>query len=114
MENSDTPTPTSGTDPKVVGILSYITFVGWIIALVLNNPKSEHGSFHVRQSLGIWLLIIVSGFVLIIPILGWIAGLAGYVLGFVMWIMGLISAVNGEKKEVPVLGAKFQEWFKTL
>lgn len=114
MENTSTPTPASGTDPKIVGIIAYITLFGWFVALVLNNPKSGHGSFHIRQSLGIWLLFVVSGFVLVIPILGWIAGLAGYVLGFVMWIMGLISAVNGEQKEVPVLGARFQEWFKTL
>ncbi len=114
MENTGTPAPASGADPKTVGIVAYITLIGWLVALVLNNPKSEHGSFHIRQSLGIWLLFVVSGFVLIIPILGWIAGLAGYVLGFVMWIMGLISAANGERKEVPVLGAKFQEWFKTL
>lgn len=113
MENSGNPT-SSGTDPKVVGIISYITLIGWIVALVLNNPKSAHGSFHIRQSLGVLLTAVISGFVLVIPVLGWIAGLIGYVLAFVMWIMGLISAVQGEQKVVPVLGDKFQEWFKSL
>ncbi len=114
MENSGNPISSGGTDPKVVGIVSYITLIGWIVALVLNNPKTEHGSFHVRQALGVLLTAILSGFVFIIPVLGWIAGLIGYVLAFVMWIMGLISAIQGEQKVVPVLGAKFQEWFKTL
>ncbi len=114
MENSGNPISSGGTDPKVVGIISYITLIGWIVALVLNNPKSEHGSFHIRQSLGILLTAVISGFVMVIPLLGWIAGLIGYVLAFVMWIMGLISAVQGEQKVVPVLGDKFQEWFKSL
>ncbi len=114
MENSGNPISSGGTDPKVVGIVSYITLIGWIVALVLNNPKSEFGSFHVRQSLGIILLVVVSGFIAIIPILGWIVAFVGYILGVVLWIMGLISAVQGQQKVVPVLGDKFQEWFKSL
>lgn len=114
MENPGNQTPTTGTDPKVVAIVSYITIIGWIVALVLNNPKSDFGSFHVRQSLGIFLLVFASGVVMIVPVIGWIAGVAGYILAFVMWILGLISAVQGEKKLVPLLGAQFQEWFKAL
>ena len=30
---------------------------------------------------------------------------------FVLWLMGLIAAASGEMKPVPVLGAKYQEWF---
>ena len=46
---------------KLVAILSYITFIGWIIALVLNqSKKTELGSFHVRQA----LLIMIAGIVL--------------------------------------------------
>lgn len=114
MENNGNPGQSTGTDPKVVGIVSYLTLIGWIVALVLNNPKSDHGSFHVRQSIGIILLAMASGFVMIIPFLGWIAGIAGYILAFVLWIIGFIGAVQGEKKVVPVLGAQFQEWFKSL
>lgn len=114
MENYGNQTPTSGTDPKVVSIVAYITLIGWIVALVLNNPKSDLGSFHLRQSLGIILLAFASGVVMIVPFIGWVVGAAGYLLAFVLWILGLISATQGEKKLVPVLGAQFQEWFKAL
>jgi uncharacterized membrane protein len=114
MENSGNPISNSGTDPKIVGIVSYLTLIGWIVALILNNPKSEHGSFHVRQALGILLTAVISGFIAIVPILGWIVALVGYILAFVMWIMGFIGAVQGEQKVVPVLGDKFQDWFKSL
>lgn len=97
----------TGTDPKVVGIVSYITFIGWIVALVLNsNDKSEFGSFHIRQSLG----LIIMGALSIIPFLGWIIGIAA----FILWIIGLIGAVQGQMKPVPIVGEYFQDWFKSL
>ena len=45
-----------------------------------------------------------------VPILGWIF----IIVTFIFWIMGLISAVQGEEKEVPIIGALAQEWFKGL
>ncbi len=101
-------------DPKVVSIVSYLTIVGWIVALVMNKPKSELGSFHIRQALGIHLLYIASTFVAVIPILGWIAALIGLIAAFVFWIIGLVAAVQGQQKSVPLLGSRFQEWFNTL
>lgn len=107
MENPGNQTPTTGTDPKVVAIVAYITLIGWIVALVLNNPKSDLGSFHIRQALGIFLLGIVLGLIPVINLVAWI-------VAFVLWILGLISAVQGEKKPVPVVGEYFQQWFKAL
>jgi len=108
-------TPTSSSyDPKIVGIVAYITLIGWIVALIMNNPKTEYGSFHIRQSLGIMLLFLVSGFVMIVPILGVLAGLVGYIAALVLWIIGLVGAIQGEKKPVPLIGEKSQEWFKAL
>lgn len=103
---------TSTDNGKTVSIIAYITLIGWIIALIMNNGnKTALGSFHVRQSLGIIcvavVLAIVVGF-LGISILGWIAQLAI----LVFWLLGLVSAVQGEMKPVPVLGEQFQEWFK--
>ena len=110
MTNQD-----SGTDPKIIGIISYITLIGWLAALIMNNTnRSSLGSFHIRQALGIYLLAVGSSVVMIIPILGWIAGMVGYVLVFLFWLIGLMAAIKGEEKAVPVLGEQFQEWFKSL
>ena len=63
-ENPNSSQSTSGTDLKVVALVSYLTIIGWIVALILNsNNKSDLGSFHVRQSLGIILTGFVLGFV---------------------------------------------------
>lgn len=108
MENSSNQNnPSSGTDPKTVAIISYITIFGWIIALILNKPKSEFATFHLRQMLGLLLFALVGSF---IPFVNVIVGL--FVL--VLWVMGLLSAVQGEMKPVPFVGDKFQEWFRSL
>ena len=45
---------------KTVAIIAYITLIGWIIALIMNNGnKTALGSFHVRQSLGIMCIGVV-------------------------------------------------------
>ena len=94
-------------EPKVRGIVAYITPIGWIIAFATNNPKDEFASFHIRQMLGLFLVSFVGGF---IPVIGLIIALAC----FVLWIMALIGAIQGEKKLTPFLGEHFQNWFKGL
>jgi uncharacterized membrane protein len=94
-------------DGKNVAIIAHLTLIGWVIALIMNNGnKTELGSFYIRQVLGIIILALLSW----IPLLGWIIGF----LCFIMWIMSLISAINGEKKPVFLLGEQFQDWFKSL
>lgn len=95
-------------DGKNIALIAHLTLIGWIIAFVMNNnSKSEFGSFYIRQVLGLGLCGLVLSF---IPLLGWIVSL----LIFVLWIMSLIGALNGEKKLTPVLGEYFQDWFKSL
>lgn len=99
-------------DPRMVSIISYLTLLGWIIAYLLNKPKSEIISFHMRQSLGTNLLFLASSFCFAIPIIGWFAGIAGYLVGVIMWVLGLIYAIQEEEKVVPFLGDRFQDWFQ--
>lgn len=95
-------------DGKTKAIVAHIYWVGWIIALILNSSeKDELTSFYLRQLLGLFLLSLVLW---IIPVVGWIAN----IVVFVFWIISLIGAINGEKKEIPLLGKLFQDWFKGL
>ncbi|NND63327.1 MAG: hypothetical protein HKN48_09050, partial [Flavobacteriaceae bacterium] len=102
----------SATDNgKTVGIISYLWLIGWIIALVMHNGnKTEYGAYHIRQTLGLlvlWLAVTIINTVLGlagISMVGWIFSLGL----FVLWIMGFIGAIQGEKKPVPLLGEQFQ------
>jgi uncharacterized membrane protein len=104
----------SKADPKLISIVSYLTIVGWIVAMILNNPKSELASFHIRQSLGILMLGTLARFVHFVPFGGDLAATVGGVLTLVLWIIGFLAALQGEQKIVPVLGEAFQDWFKAL
>jgi len=95
-------------DGKVVAILSYITLIGWIIAIIMNSSKKTSlGSFHLRQA----LIIMIAGIVVSwIPVIGWILSL----ILFVFWIIGLVAAIQGKEKEIPIIGSLAQKWFKGI
>jgi len=98
---------------KNIAIISYLTFIGFIIAWVMNNTtKSKFATFHLRQSFGIVIMIVFANLIKNIGVFG--IGLVGSVLvivSFVYLLLGLISAIQNEEKPLPVLGSYFQEWF---
>ncbi|AFM03227.1 putative membrane protein [Bernardetia litoralis DSM 6794] len=92
---------------KSNGIIAYVTVIGLIIAFMQNKEeKSEYVNFHIRQMIGIF----ICSLVFVIPFLGWLLGLGVIAL----WIIGILGALSGERKPVPILGEKFQEWFKSI
>ncbi|PIB37919.1 hypothetical protein [Maribacter sp. 4G9] len=104
-ETFDPKSPDSG---KTVAIIAHITFIGWIVAIVMNSQnKTEFGSYYIRQTLGIWILMMVLSF---IPIVGCFASL----LGLVLIIISLVNAANGKMVPIVGVGTYFQDWFKSL
>lgn len=100
---------------KTIAIIAYITIIGLIIAFIMNNEKkNSFATFHIRQCLGLGLTSLALGVVNIIPILGWLISIFGSLFLLVLWVMGLISALNGEEKPVPLLGEKYQEWLGSI
>ncbi len=123
MQNENNPNSTTqDMDGKSIAIISYLTIIGWVIAYVMySNNKSQLAIYHIRQSLFIMLVgiafYIVQTMLLFIPYLGWLISLllipVGLVL-FVFWIMGLIYAINGEEKPIPLIGAKAQQVLSSI
>jgi uncharacterized membrane protein len=102
-------------EAKNIAIISYITIVGLIIAFVMNSDKKhEFASYHIYQSLGLGLTSLAIGFIGIIPIIGWIINILGVFVLLYMWIMGLVNATNEKQKPIPILGKKYEEWFKNV
>lgn len=99
---------------KNIASISYITLFGTIIAIIMNNDKKNpFASFHIRQTLGIFLLFMALGY----PVGyfdSWMisSGLWGFI--FILWIYGFIGALQGEMRSVPILGDFFQKLFKSL
>jgi uncharacterized membrane protein len=90
---------------KIVSVLSYITIVGWLVALFLyGDQKSSFARFHLRQSLG---LILTGAMLAFIPLIGWLLAI-GVVFA---WCLGLFHAINGQRKTLPIVGRFYQTHF---
>ena len=101
-------------DEKTSGIVSYLTIIGWIVVIATRKEKTEYTSFHLRQMLGLAITGLVLSIIGVIPFIGWLISIAGTIFIVVLWIIGLLGALNGEKKLVPILGEKYQEWFNSI
>ena len=118
MENTNNPQSVAD-DGKTVAIVSYITIIGWIVALVMNSSaKTSLGAYHLRQSLG--LMIVAIGTMIIrvplmfIPIFGFGVNLALSISLLILWILGLVAAANQEEKPSPFVEELFQKWFEAI
>jgi uncharacterized membrane protein len=99
---------------KTAAIVAYLTIIGTIIAYFMNNEtKNTFASFHIRQALGIHITFYLLG-ALISIFDSWMISWAFYVFIIVLWGYGFITALQGEQKMVPLLGEKFQNWFRTI
>ena len=109
---SEAAAATAAIEDKTVAILSYITIIGFIAAIFLHlNHKTQLGAFHLRQTLGMVLTSAAGAVLWVIPILGWVAWVVMVVGLFVLWLMGLLSALKGDMRPVPILGEHYQRWF---
>lgn len=113
MESIENTTQVS--EGKTIATIAYLTLIGLIIAFVMNNDKKNtFAAYHIKQSLGLALTGLALGLIGMIPILGWIINIIGVFVLLFMWVMGLVNALNGHEKPVPILGHKYMEWFKNF
>ena len=95
-------------DKKDVEANKLIAAIGYlgILCLVplLGKKDSAFAQFHGKQGLAIFIVWIVLWVVNIVPILGQLVFMVGSIGLFILVVMGIIHAMNGEMWEVPVLG----------
>ena len=100
---------------KQTAIIAYITLIGLIIAFVMNSEKkNSFAAYHIRQSLGLMCTGFALAFVNIIPILGWIVSVFGAIFLIILWVIGLMNAVNEKEAPVPVFGNFYSKWFANI
>ena len=95
---------TQGND-NILGAVAYL--LGFItgIVLLLVEKKSQFVRFHAMQSTMLFGGIFVANFALgFIPILGWIVGLLLTFTAFILWIVLMWKAFQGEMYKVPKIG----------
>ena len=101
---------------KTYAVVSYLTIIGVIIAYFMNNEpqnKSAFTSFHVRQSLGLWLTFYALGYIIGV-FDSWYVTSGFYLFFAVLFIYGFGSALAKKAHPVPLLGPLYQKLFANL
>ena len=101
-------------DKKTLSIVSYITIIGWVIAFIIYNGKTEKSSlekFHLEQSLGLGILGVLNSIasiivVPIVPSIYFVFTIISVAI-FVLWILGIVNASKEEETPVPLVGTAF-------
>jgi uncharacterized membrane protein len=99
---------TTGLDPNIGGLLSYV--LGWITGLIffLLEEKDEFIRFHAMQSIivfgAISVFSIVFGILFAVPFLGAILGSFLWIASVVLWIILMVKAYQGERFKLPIAG----------
>lgn len=96
---------------RTAGIVCYITWVGWIIALIMGEQDDEFVKHHLNQALILnicaTICSAISGALAWIPLIRVLAAIVFGFIGLVIFIMaiaGIVSAANNSTKPLPVVG----------
>ncbi len=85
---------------KAMGLLGYLIFFIPLIAA----KESSFAKYHANQGFVLFLGFVLSSILFIIPILGWILAPILYVICGVFSVLGIINALNGKAKDLPIVG----------
>jgi uncharacterized membrane protein len=91
--------------PNVAGLLCYL--VGWVTGLIflIIEKESKFVRFHAIQSIAAYVVLFVIYLIFwFIPIIGWIINIFVGIAMFVLWIVLMYKAYQGEKFKLPIVG----------
>ena len=95
-------------DPKTASIIVYITWIGLLIAILSADKNEPFFKHHLNNALVILIASTIVGLIgaplCFIPIIGGLVVFAAEIFLFVCMIMGIVNAVNGECKPLPIIG----------
>lgn len=98
---------------KNKAIITYITFVGMLIAISMNKDKPEaFATWHIKNMFGLCLLFIIA---LVTQFnIHLLVGDILYVIAVLLWVYCFIMALRNKTIGIPFFSKKFQTWFTFL
>ena len=94
--------PQFDTKTRICCVLAYFSILFFLPLVVA--PGDQRAKFHANQGLVLFLVGIVIGIIGVIPVVGAIVALVGGLATFVFAILGIINALKGEMKPLPLIG----------
>ncbi len=102
---NDTPDTTGSFDVddvknnKGMAVLAYLGIL--VLIPIFARKDSPFARYHSNQGL---ILLICWVIVAILRRIWWLLGTVGGLIGFILFIIGIVNAANGRAKELPVVG----------
>jgi len=95
----------TGLSPNTAGLLCYVA--GWIsgIIFLVLEQRNRFVRFHAAQSIVAFGTLTVAGIILgLIPVVGGVFSSIIGIIGFIIWIVMMVKASNGEWYKLPWAG----------
>ena len=92
--------------------LAWLSYLGILLLIPLLAKKdNKFCKYHAKQGLVLLIAEIIVSIVFVIPILGWIVGVLGYIFVWIMAIMGIIQSATGKYWKMPLLGGFAEKFY---
>jgi uncharacterized membrane protein len=95
----------TGLEPNVAGLLCYL--FGWVTGIIffILEKENKFVRYHALQSIIVFGILSLAGTIIgSIPFLGWVMGVFIGILTFILWLVLMIKAYQGEKFKIPWAG----------
>ncbi len=105
MNNQEVNKTSSGIQQNLAGLLCYV--LGWVTGVVFLVIEKENRfvRFHAVQSIVVFGAWTVVAFILnFIPIIGWVINLLLGIGVFILWLVLMYKAYQGQMVKLPVAG----------
>ncbi len=90
----------TGLPKNTAAALSYV--LGWLTGIVfLLIEKDSFVRFHAAQSIVVFGILTI---VVLIPGIGWVIAPLAWIVGFVLWLVLIFKAYQGEEFKLPWVG----------
>jgi uncharacterized membrane protein len=103
---------TQTTQPKKNIGMAVVAYIIFFVPLLTESKNDPFVKYHVKQGLVLFLAGVAVWLIMnVIPVFGLLIGPILDIVLIVLLVMGIINAVNGVQKPLPIIG-KFADNFK--
>lgn len=85
-------------------VAAYITWIGFIVALVIRDQNDPFTTHHINQALVINILTLIGGVLAVFPLIGGIvSGIINFLV-LIFWCLGIYRAITWSMEPLPLIG----------
>ena len=94
----------NGRSVNIPAVVAYLSWIGWIIAIVMRDPTDPFAAHHMNQALVLNIVSLLAGVLNILPLIGNLASMIVSVAMLVLWVMGIYRAATWDDRPLPIIG----------